>query len=53
MKGKLLKLLHVLKLDVLLVRVLERLSASLTKKCAALKAAIERFVNCRILKATA
>ncbi len=53
MKEKLLKLLHVVGLDVLLVRLLERLSASLTKKCAALKAAVERFVNCRIPDATA
>ncbi len=48
MKAKLLKLLHLLKLDVLLLRVLERLSASLTKKRDGLKAAMEVFVCCRI-----
>ncbi len=52
MKGFLLKVLHFFKLDVLLLRVLERLSASLTKKHEALKTAVECFVYCRISATT-
>lgn len=48
MKAKLLKVLHFLRVDVLLVRLLERLSASLTKKLNSFKAAVECFVCCRI-----
>ncbi len=40
MKAKLLKVLHFLKVDVLLLRVLDRLSAGLTKKYQALKRAL-------------
>ncbi len=52
MKAKLLQVLHLLKLDVLLLRVLERLSASLTKKHEAFKAAVECFVYCRVSATT-
>lgn len=52
MKAKLLKVLHFFKLDVLLLRVLERLSAGLTKKHEALKNAVECFVYCRITATT-
>ncbi len=48
MKVLLLKALHLFKLDVLLLRVLEKLSASLTKKHAAFKAALSCRVSCRI-----
>ncbi len=48
MKAKLLKALHFLKLDVLLLRALERLSAGLTKKHEAFKSALECLVYCRI-----
>ncbi len=48
MKEKLLKVLHFFKLDVLLLRVLERLSTGLTKKHEAFKAAVECFVYCRL-----
>ncbi len=46
MKEKLLKVLHFLKLDVLLLWVLERLSRSLTKKHLALKNAVESLFAC-------
>ena len=52
MKEFVLKVLHFLKLDVLLLRVLERLSASLTKKHQAFKTAVECFVCCRITATT-
>ena len=52
MKAALLKVLHYLKIDVLLLRVLERLSASLTKKHEAFKTAVECFVCCRITATT-
>ncbi len=52
MKAKLLKVLHFFKLDVLLLKLLERLSASLTKKHDAFKAAVECFVCCRISATT-
>nr|MBR6778250.1 hypothetical protein [Clostridia bacterium] len=48
MKAKLLKVLHFLGLDVLLLGLLEKLAASLTKKHEALKTAVECFVCCRI-----
>ncbi len=44
MKEKLFKVLHFLKLDALLLRVLERLSAGLTKKRDALQNALKRFL---------
>ena len=47
MKVKLLKVLHVFGLDVLLLGLLEKLAASLTKKHEALKGAMECFVGCR------
>ena len=48
MKAKLLKVMHVFGLDVLLLGLLEKLAASLTKKHLTLKMAIECFVCCRI-----
>lgn len=48
MKVKLLKVLHVFGLDVLLLGLLEKLAASLTKKHKSLKTAMECFVCCRI-----
>ncbi len=48
MKKALLKVLHLFKLDELLLKLLERLSAGLAKKHSAFKAAIECFVCCRI-----
>ncbi len=48
MKVLLLKALHLFKLDVLLLRVLEKLSASLTKKHTAFKAALSCHVRCRV-----
>ncbi len=47
MKKKLMWVLHFLKLDVLLLRVLEALSAGLTKCCVAFREAVARFVCCR------
>ncbi len=52
MKKILVKALHFLKLDVLLLRVLERLSAGLTKKLEGFKLALEVFVGCRISATT-
>lgn len=48
MKVKLLKVLHVFGLDVLLLGLLEKLAACLTKLHLSLKAAMECFVCCRI-----
>ncbi len=48
MKAKLLRVLHFLKLDVLLLRVLERLAAGLLKKHEELKNALARFFDCLI-----
>ncbi len=47
MKAKLLKVLHFLKLDVLLLRVLKKLSAGLTKKREGIKN-LRRFVARRL-----
>ncbi len=44
MKEKVAKVLHFLKLDVLLLRVLERLLAGLSKKHARLDEAVKRFL---------
>ncbi len=44
MKERLFKVLHFLKLDVLLLRVLERLLAGLSKKRERLQGAVERFL---------
>ena len=48
MKAKLMKVLHLFGLDVLLLRLLEKLALSLTKKHLALKKALECYVCCRI-----
>ena len=48
MKAKLIKVMHVFGLDVLLLGLLEKLAACLTKKHHSLKMAIECFVCCRI-----
>lgn len=48
MKAKLLKVLHFLGLDVLLLGLLEKLAACLTKKHEAFKSALDCFVCCRI-----
>lgn len=48
MKAKLLKVLHFLGLDVLLLGLLEKLAARLTKKREAFQNALERFVSRRI-----
>ena len=48
MKAKLLKVLHFLGLDVLLLGLLEKLAACLTKKHEAFQNALERFVSRRI-----
>ena len=48
MKAKLLKVLHFLGLDVLLLGLLEKLAACLTKKHEAFQNALERFVGRRI-----
>ena len=48
MKVKLFKVLHFFGLDVLLLGVLEKLAAGLTKKHEALKNAVACFVCCRI-----
>jgi hypothetical protein len=48
MKVKLLKVLHVFGLDVLLLGLLGKLAASLTKKHQSLQAAMECFVGCRV-----
>ena len=48
MKLKLLKVLHFLGLDVLLLGLLEKLAVCLTKKHEAFKTAVECFVCCRI-----
>ncbi len=45
MKTKILEVLHFFKLDVLLLRVLERLSAGLIKKCQGLQSFLERFID--------
>ncbi len=45
MKERFLKVLHFLKLDVLLLRVLERLLSGLTKKRAALEDFLSRFLT--------
>ncbi len=47
MKERLFKVLHFLKLDVLLLRVLERLLAGLSKKHYALERALQRFLTRR------
>ncbi len=48
MKEKLLKLLHFLKIDVLLLWVLERLSSALTKKHLQFKTAIACRFECHV-----
>ena len=48
MKVKLMKVLHVFGLDVLLLGLLEKLVASLTKKHETLKTVIDCFVCCHI-----
>ena len=48
MKAKLMKVLHVFGLDVLLLGLLEKLVASLTKKHYSLKMAMECFVCCHV-----
>ena len=48
MNAKLLKVLHLLGLDVLLLGLLEKLAACLTKKHRSLKMAMECFVCYRI-----
>ena len=48
MKAKLMKVLHVFGLDVLLLGLLEKLVASLTKKHCTLKMAMECFVCCHV-----
>ena len=48
MKAKLLKVLHFLGLDVLLLGLLEKLAAFLTKNHEAFQGALQRFVNRRI-----
>jgi len=47
MKVKLLKILHLLGIDVLLLGLLEKLAVSLTKLHEALRSAVECFVCCR------
>ncbi len=44
MKERLFRVLHFLKLDVLLLRVLERLLSGLSKKHEGLKNAVDRFL---------
>ena len=51
MKAKLLKVLHFLGLDVLLLGLLEKLAACLTKKHEAFQSALACFV-CRPISAT-
>lgn len=45
MKEKIFKILHLLKIDVLLLGLLEKLVLGLTKKLTALESAVERFLD--------